>query len=52
VTFSSGSAARAMRVVRLRSSRKFCPSYFFADRPWRGITSRSGGKSSIWAMVF
>ena len=47
---SSGPAARAMRAVRLRSSRKFWPSDLRADRPWRRMTSRSGGRSSIALM--
>ena len=47
---SSGPAARAMRAVRLRSSRKFWPSDFLAERPCRRITSRSGGRSSICAI--
>ena len=34
-----------MRPVRLRSSRKFWPSDFLAERPCRRITSRSGGRS-------
>ena len=47
VASASGSAARAMRSVRLRSNRKFCPSDFFAARPWRRMTSRSGGRPSL-----
>jgi len=47
---SSGPAARAIRPVRLRSSRKFWPSDFFADNPWRRITSRSGGRPSAPAL--
>ena len=50
VTPSSGPAARAMRAVRLRSSRKFWPSDFLARRSCRRITSRSGGRSSIALM--
>ena len=49
-TPSSGPAARAMRPVRLRSSRKFWPSDFLAARPCRRITSRSGGRSSTALM--
>ena len=37
VTPSSGPAARAIRPVRLRSSRKFWPSDLRAMRPWRRI---------------
>ena len=37
-------AARAMRPVRLRSSRKFWPSDLRAVRPCRRMTSRSGGR--------
>src|SRR6185437_822416 len=44
---SSGAAARAMRRVRLRSSRKFCPSACRAPRPKRFMTSRSGGRSGV-----
>ena len=47
VTPSSAPPARAMRAVRLRSSRKFWPSDFLAARPCRRMTSRSGGRSSI-----
>src|SRR5437762_7931351 len=35
-----------MRRVRLRSKRKFWPRLFLAMRPWRSITSRSGGRLS------
>ena len=37
-------AARAMRRVKLRSRMKCCPRLFFAARPCRPMTSRSGGK--------
>ena len=37
-----------MRAVRLRSSRKFWPSCFLALSPCRAMTSRSGGRLSIW----
>ena len=45
VTPSSGPALRAIRPVRLRSRRKFWPSDFFAESPWRAMTSRSGGRA-------
>src|SRR3954468_2471701 len=44
---SSGPAARAMRLVRLRSNRKFWPSDLLALRPWARTTSRSGGSASM-----
>ena len=47
---SSGPAARAIRAVRLRSSRKFWPSDLRADRECSRMTSRSGGRSSIALM--
>ena len=50
VASSSGPAARAIRAVRLRSSRKFCPSDFRADNACSRMTSRSGGRSSIALM--
>src|SRR2546430_1901182 len=43
----SSPAARAILAVRLRSSRKFWPSAFFACRPCRSITSRRGGNPSM-----
>ena len=43
VTPASGPAARAIRPVRLRSSRKFWPSDLRAESSWRRMTSRSGG---------
>ena len=43
---SSGAAARAMRRVRLRSSRKCWPKRFFASRPCAAMVSRSGGKAA------
>ena len=43
VTPARSPAARAMRAVRLRSRRKFWPSALTARRPWRAMTSRSGG---------
>ena len=41
---ASGPPARAMRRVRLRSSRKFWPSDFRASSACAAITSRSGGR--------
>src|SRR6056297_29016 len=51
ITVSSAPAERAMRLVRLRSKRKFCPSAFFGARSKRWTTSRRGGRSSIAAMA-
>src|SRR5690242_15974370 len=45
-------AARAILPVRLRSSRKFCPSAFLACRPCRSITARKGGNPSIVVRPF
>ncbi len=43
VPSASGAAARAMRRVRLRSSRKCWPRRLRASRPWAAMVSRSGG---------
>ena len=44
---SNGPAARAILRVRLRSSRKFWPSDFFAARPCARSPRASGGKISL-----
>ena len=47
VAWSSRPAARAIRPVRLRSSRKFWPRRLCGTIPCRAMTSRSGGSEAV-----